>query len=196
MLDKSLSAFRKSVLAVSRGIWQGKLDLLSGADALFSAINRGYNQAWIDGAKSCGIKPDERTQEETDELNRLIGDNSQYVGRYVEWIQEHNKASGSSWEMIKSRAELWVNRYNEVLAKAQTMACQNKKLRWQLGKCKEHCRSCLKLNGRVHRASLWAEKNIYPRATTGILACNGYRCCCEFVETDEPATKGRFPKLP
>lgn len=197
MLDKSLSTFQASVRAAARGLYLGELDNMSAADALFSAIGRGFEQAFQEGQKLCGIKANERTEEESKQLALMIGDNYQYVGRFVQWINEHSKANGGNWEMIVSRAALWVNRYEEVKARAQELSCQNKKLRWQIGVVKtEHCRTCLKLNGRIHRASLWAEKNVFPRMTNGKLKCGGFNCGCGFVETDEPATRGRFPNLP
>lgn len=182
-------------MAVARGLYNSQIDALSGADALFSAVGRGLTQAFIEGQKECGIKANERTEEESAELARLIGDNYQYVGRFVEWIVAHNKASGAPFEMIKARVAMWVNRYIEVKSIAQTMTCQNKKLRWQLDGG-EHCRSCLKLNGRVARASVWNERNIYPRMVNNRLKCGGYNCKCAFIETDQPATRGRWPNLP
>lgn len=195
MTDKSLDTFQASINASARGIWRGELDALSGADALFSAIGRGFEQAFREGQAECGVKASERTEEESKELARLIGDNYQYVGRFVEWIVAHNKASGSPWEMIRARAQLWVARYEEVKNLAISMSCGNKKLRWQIDGG-EHCRTCLKLNGRVHRSSVWAAHDIAPRMITNRLRCNGYRCKCIFVETDAPATRGRFPNLP
>jgi hypothetical protein len=194
---KSLSTFQASVMALSRGVYTGTLTSFEGADALFSAVGRGYEQAFTEGQKACGVLANERTEEESAELTRLIGDNYQYVGRYIEWIVAHNKASGSPFEMIKARALLWVNRYEAIKAQAQAMACANKKLRWQIGKVKkESCRTCLKLNGRVARASAWNERNIYPRMVNGKLKCGGYNCHCGFIETDQPATRGRWPNLP
>lgn len=195
MESKSLSTFRTSIRAAVRGIFSGSIDALSGADAIFSAIRRGFTQAWYEGAKQAGILPDELTPDELKKLGEMIGDNNQYVGRFVDWINQI-KANGGTVQSVFDRAEMWINRYEEVKATAQSMAAGDKKLRWILGNTERHCRSCLKLNGRVHRASLWASKNIHPRMTDGRLACNGYRCDCRFMETDEPATKGRFPNLP
>lgn len=172
----------------------GELDALSGADSLFSAIGRGLENAFKEGQAECGIKADERTEEESKELTRLIGDNYQYVGRFVEWIVVHNKASGSPFEMIKGRVQLWIGRYEEVRAIAMTLSCANKKLLWRIGSTERHCKSCLKLNGRVHRALLWQRWDIYPRHRN--LACHGHRCDCSFLVTDAPATKGRPPKIP
>ena len=191
----SLATFSASVRASARGIWLGEMDALGAADALFSAIGRGFEQAFTEGQKDCGILASERTEEESKELARLIGDNYQYVGRFVEWIVQHSKENGGNWEMIKARTDLWSGRYEEVKNIAISLSCGNKKLLWQIDGG-EHCRSCLKLNGRVHRSSVWAAHDIAPRMITHSLKCGGYNCKCFWVETDAPATRGRFPKLP
>lgn len=188
----SLSSFQASVFAVSRGVWLGELTVLDGADGLFSAIGRGYEQSWREGSLSCGIRANERTEEESKELTRLIGDNYQYVGRYVEWIQSHNKASGSPFEMIKARANEWVARYTYVETIAREMACANQKELWVIDGG-EHCCDCLRMNGRVYRNSIWARYQIEPQSPN--LACFGGFCKCKRIATDLPITKGRPPAL-
>lgn len=180
-----------------RGLWNGSLTTLDFADAFYSTLRRGFESAWTEGAADCGILADERTQEETKQLGLMIGDNFQYVAGLADWIYQHSKANGGSWEAIASRSKAWINRYEEVKGTAMAMACKDKKLEWRIGRVKtESCRSCLKLNGRIHRSSLWASKNIHPKMIDGRLACHGYNCGCAFVETNAPATRGRFPNLP
>lgn len=187
-------AYAASVRASFRGLWSGQLDNLSFADAMFSAIHRGFEQAFAEGQKECGLLPDERSPEEQDKLNEIIGDNNQYVGGLATWLFDHSKAKGFKFSDVEYRAQLWINRYEEVKAIAQMMTCKDKKYQWRIDGG-EHCRTCLKLNGRVHRASLWARK-VTPRVTDGRLACRGFNCKCQLLETDLPATKGRFPNLP
>lgn len=194
---KSLNNFKSSLTASARGLWSGQLDSLSFADSFFSTLRRGLTQAWYEGAKEFGIKPDELSEEELAVLAQKIGDNNQYVGGLADFISQHTKAQGFSFETIKPRLDLWINRYEEVKELAKSMAGGNRKLRWDfLGLVKEHCRSCLKLKGRVARSKTWAERGLYPRATNGTLACGGFHCGCGFTETDEPVTRGRWPKLP
>jgi hypothetical protein len=188
----SEQTFIASIRATARGIFNGSLDALAGADAMFSAIGRGYEQAWRDGAKSCGILADERTEEESKELARLIGDNYQYVGRFVEWVVQHSKANGGNWEMIQSRAFEWSNRYTYVETVAREMACKDQKEVWIYGPT-EHCCDCLRMHGRVYRNSVWAKYGIEPRSPN--LACFGGHCQCQRKPTDLPVTKGRPPAL-
>lgn len=197
MNDKSLDNFQASIRAACRGLFLSELTTLDFADAFYSALRRGFTQAWYDGMKECGLQADEITQEETKQLGLMIGDNFQYVAGLADWIYQHSKANGGSWESVASRSKAWINRYEEVKNVAMSLACKNRKLVWRLGVVKtEHCRSCIKLSGRIHRASVWATHNVYPRATNGTLKCGGFHCGCGFVETDQPATRGRFPNLP
>lgn len=189
---KSLATFRASINATSRGLWLGELDALSGADAMFSAIGRGFEIAFREGQKSCGILPGERTEEESKELTRLIGDNYQHVGRFVEWIIQHNKASGAPFEMIRSRADMWINRYEYVATVARELSCADSKEIWIYGPT-EHCCDCLRLHGRVYRNSVWRKYGLEPRSPA--LACFGGHCACRREKTDQPITKGRPPKL-
>ena len=191
----SQSSFKQQIMSTFRGGWNGNLNTLEIADSLFSNIRRGFEQAWQEGSRDCGVLPDERTQAETDKLNLLIGDNFQYVGALADWLFEHSKAKGVKFADVVYRADLWINRYTEVVGIAKTMACGIKKLVWRLGNA-EHCRSCLKLSGRVARSSTWNEREVYPRMVNGKLKCRGYRCACFFQETDQPATRGRWPNLP
>lgn len=192
MTDKSLSAFAASINAATRGIWLNELDALSGADALFSAIGRGLEQAFRDGQKAYGILPGERTEEESKELTRLIGDNYQHVGRFVQWIVEHNKASGAPFEMIKGRADMWIGRYEQVETVARELTYSNVKEVWLANPSKESCCDCLRLHGRVYRNRTWA-KIAEPRSPK--LSCFGSHCHCRREKTDLPITKGRPPTL-
>jgi hypothetical protein len=188
----SLATFRASILAVSRGLFNNQIDALSGADALFSAIGRGFEQAWQEGAKECGLLPAERTKEESDALALIIGDNYQYVGRFVTWIVEHSKANGGNFEMVKARASEWVARYTMVQIRAREMGCADRKEIWIIDGG-EHCCDCLRMNGRVYRNSIWLKYGIEPQSP--LLACFGGHCKCRREPTDLPITKGRPPQL-
>lgn len=188
----SQATFQSSILATCRGLYLGELDALSGADSLFSAVGRGFEQAFREGQKECGVLPADRTEEESATLTRLIGDSYQHVGRLVEWIVQHNEASGAPWEMIKSRAAMWVSRYEYVKTVAREMACANVKEVWLANPSKESCCDCLRLHGRVYRNKTWA-KIAEPRSPK--LSCFGVHCHCRREKTDLPITRGRPPVL-
>ncbi len=193
----SSKAYAASVKASFRGLYSANLSTLDFADAMYSAIRRGFESAFAEGQRDCGLLPDERSPEEQAKLNELIGDNNQYVGALATWLFDHSKANGFKFADVEYRAQLWINRYEEVKAIATMMTCKNRKYQWRLGTVKhEHCRSCLKLSGRVARAQTWADRGVTPRATNGTLKCGGYNCACGLHETDLPVTRGRWPNLP
>jgi len=55
---------------------------------------------------------------------------------------------------------------------------------WRLGATEKSCVDCLFWNGKTLTASDWRRTGIAPNSPD--LACNGYRCRCVLLETDEP----------
>lgn len=191
-----IEAYAKSLRDATRGLWTGRFDRSTFGDAMFSAIARHLEVAWREGAAECGIRPDERTAEEKEALERFINNQIAFVPRFGSFIEENNRANGALLKVSLTRLSPWVNRWNEVKALAQQMACADIKYRWTLGFA-EHCKTCLKLSGRVMRGSRWRELDVHPQDTRpGKLECNGYNCKCKLIQTDKRATPGRLPRLP
>ena len=188
----SQADFKRQIMSAFRGGWNGNLNTLSFADAMYASIRRGFNQAWIEGALACNVKANERTDEEQKRLDLLIGDNFQYVGRLADWIFEHSKANGYKFSDITYRADEWIARYTYVQTVGREMACANLKELWTYGPT-EHCCDCLRMHGRVYRNSIWAKYGIEPQSPN--LACFGGHCRCKKTPTDLPVTKGRPPAL-
>lgn len=189
---KSAATFKSSLNAVARALWKDQIDIFDFLNGIQSAISRGYEQAWQEGAAECFIRPEERTVEENNALVSFIYDANNYAFQLGEFIEANRE---SPWSVISNRLSLWSNRYEQVKNKAKSMSCADQKLEWVLGDA-EHCSTCLKLSGRVMRGSRWEELDIYPRDTrAGKLECRGFRCQCELVPTDKKITPGRLPRL-
>lgn len=187
-----ITAFRKAIRAAVRGLWTGALTKSDFLSVMDSALNRHLQAAWKEGAKECGIKPSEYTPEEKAALALFIYNQMGFVPGFADAIESGSKKNGGKLGPLMQRGGLWVNRYKQASNQATGMACKNKKLKWVYGDTL-HCRDCLKLNGRVYRASVWQSMGISPQSSK--LACKGYRCQCRWVETDEPLTRGRPPKF-
>ena len=185
--------FRRALRSSVRGLWTGHLEFVGFIDGMIASIRRYITQAWREGAGSCGIKPSEMSFEEQARLQDFIAGQMNYLVGFANAIETNSKENGGKLGPLFKRAELWVNRYGEAYALAQSMACGDKKLKWVIDVSKESCSSCLLLNGRVYRASIWAKYDIRPRMSR--LACGGYLCGCRFVEVDEPVTPGRPPNI-
>jgi len=177
-------------------LWRGDLTLGEFVSGLTGTINRGFHAAWIEGAARAGVEPDELSDKELSKLTVEISQATAAVELFGIAIIEGGKARKGKLSPLLKRAEMWTSRYDEVRHTAEVYASGDKKLMWTLGRA-EHCPSCLKLHGKVKRASYWAEKGILPRVPGApYLACRGYRCDCSLVPTDEPLSPGRLPNLP
>jgi len=194
-----VDTYRNGLRSAVRGLWSGALDYFDAWEFVLSAIDAGFRRAWRAGAAECGISEGEYTSDEKIALEQAIRDELQYVDGLLEAVQEGSREAGGKLEPLYTRVELWVKRYNDVENRAKTMACADQKLRWDLGAA-EHCPSCLKLAGKVRRASQWQRMDIRPQHPTKLkcmLSAGGPSVCqCKFSVTDERASSGPLPKLP
>ena len=192
---KTLAGYQLNLRAAAYGLWSGKMDYYSAFDQMFAAIDRGLPQGWAEGAKECGILPDEYSPEERQALDQALRIEKDHVDEFLTWIEEHNQASGSKRDAIYGRLDVWVNRYRDVVNRAKAMACSDQKLRWVLGPT-EHCTTCAKLSGRIKRGSYW-QSHVMPQSPpNGQLECGGWNCQCTLQPTEDRASSGPLPSLP
>jgi len=190
------AGYRRSIRAAVRGLWSGVLTFFDFWDSMSLAINRGLAGAWAAGMADCGVSSDEMTPDESAALLRRIVYEHQWIDGFANAIEQGSKANGGKLTPLYSRAEIWIGRWEGVRTEARVMACADKKLKWTLGPT-EHCASCMKLAGKVKRASFWNDSGILPRIHGApYLDCQGFRCQCELLPTDEPLSKGPLPRLP
>lgn len=194
IIAKSLSDFRLNLRAQVRRYWNDEDNTTSFMFNFMNAVDRGFNQAFRAGAAECGIRANEYTEEMKSVLQAKINEQFPFVTNLANRIT--TRADGGKLKDATSLIEVWIARYGEVLNLGKLLACADKKLKWVLGAA-EHCKSCVKLSGKVKRASFWKANGILPRvAGAHYLDCQGYNCKCSLEVTDEPLTKGRLPSLP
>lgn len=189
---KSLEDYRRSLRALARGYYNGDYDRFTFVDDMVSAITRNFTQAWHRGMSSCGLKPEEMTEDEQKVLEQRINSELVYILGFADAVDAAREKEEAITTLFP-RLELWVSRYNEIQDYAKIMACGDKKFKWVYDPAKEHCSDCARLNGRVYRGSIWAKYGLYPKARK--LACGGWLCGCRLEETDDPITRGRPPRL-
>lgn len=185
--------YRSQIRSAVRGLWSGALSLAQFREAMQSAIRRGLTRAWREGAAKCGVAANELSADELDALAKAVEDEYGYIGNFAGAVREQDKLGGGKLQPLFDRAELWANRYPDIVNRAQVMACGDKKLEWILGPTEEHCADCSKYNGRVYRASTWAKADIRPQHSG--LACHGFQCLCRFEPTDKKLTRGKPPGM-
>lgn len=193
---KSIAGFEAALTGAVTGLWSGTIGTFTFIFTMQLILRQFLTEAWEKGAKDCGISPDEMTDAEKSAMNSFINGQIGWVIGFAADIQAHSQAGGHELEPLLVRMQLWVLRYNEARERGKAMACADKKLMWVLG-IAEHCKSCIRLNGKVKRASVWAALGIIPRVAGAVyLICRGYNCQCNFVETDKPVSRGPLPSLP
>jgi len=179
-------------------MWQGLP--IDGYTLMWDVVGIGITAAWRQGAASCGIAEDELSLEERIRRDMLINAQRGYIMGFVEWVYQHRRDGPDKLklEQILARAALWGNAWNKAYNESKARACADQKMRWVLhGRrvTKESCPDCLRLNGRIYRASVWARYEIFPQSP--MLACGGFKCGCSWgdVGPDEKVTPGRPPRL-
>ena len=188
--------YRARLRSVTRALWTGVFDVDQFFDEMVSVITAGLTDAWEEGAKDCGIKPEDLDKEELAALRAAIGRERNFVFAFGDAVDAGSKANKGKLKPLMQRVDTWANRYTDVANQARIKACANKKLEWQLGDA-EHCQSCLKLAGQVRRGKVWEKQGVRPQSPpNGKLKCKGWKCACSLLPTDKPITRGRFPRLP
>jgi len=181
--------YQGSLRSASRGLWSGEEGVYFFLENATRSIEHNFTLAWHEGLSDCGISPSDQTPEEQARLRLEINNEIGYLYQFAVDINNNNKLLGGKLHAIYTRIQMWVNKYGMIRDLARTYACADEKLEWVMHPLKEHCRDCLRLNGKVYRASTWRNNNIYPRMHS--LECGGYRCGCEFRPTSLPVSLGR-----
>jgi hypothetical protein len=95
-----------------------------------------------------------------------------------------------TYEQLQRRADLWINKsINPIYFTGLELANRNQRFMWVVDPIKEHCPSCLKLNGQVHRMKDYTRTGLLPQSDK--LICGGYQCGCSVQPTTQPA-RGRL----
>lgn len=177
-----------------RGFWTGVIvDDTQFFNAMRSVVERRLREAWAEGAADCGISMEEIKPEEQVALANAIQREIGFVQSFAADIDANSKANGGKLGPLLTRLKMWVNRYKDIQNRAKQLACADRKLQWLRGPTSDACRDCLRYDGRVYRASTWARHDIRPQ--NPLLACHGVNCLCDLRPTDEPANRGRPPRM-
>jgi len=176
-----------------RAFWSGEWDWFDFYSNMMQAIEAGLTHAYYKGAEEVGVDPETLTPEERFALKNEIQRNFMYLEGFADTIDKNLKAKGGKLTSLLERGKLWSNRYNQVMQIAKQNANNDPRLEWVFGDTIKHCDDCLRLNGKVFRASVWKASGIQPGIDR--LACGGFKCRCTLRETEKALTPGVPPAL-
>ncbi len=187
---KTVASYRRQARSLFRRFARkdmGITDFIAGMSAL---IDQQFSQAFKRGVKRGGKTWKELTGEEQARLSLVISDEKFHLFKLATDIHDGGTVSSAS---LRNRVERWLSRYDRIEGQGYLVAKANTKIKRKMDPRKENCRDCRLLNGRVYLASTWLENDAEPRSTA--FECFGLFCGCTDEETDEPITKGAFPRL-
>ncbi len=183
----------KSIETYDRQLWSYALELYRTGDGgvfldkFITAIASQLTRAWNEGAREVGIDPKEMTDDDRAELKAIIDGEYDQIIKLAEAIMESRSGTLDEFrQKFRSRIDLWVNRYTDVIGRARVYFGGKTRLKWTLGKTEEHCETCATLNGIVAFASEWELAGIKPQSPPNeMLACGGWNCDCSLEVTDQ-----------
>ena len=187
---KTEGQYRRQVWRVIRDLYNGEIDEFSFLDDMNSFIDNQFTRAWNAGAREMGVNPNQYTDEDITALADLMKAEQGYMLQLADDIMKA-KAQGGSLDQFKPRADMWANRYNEIVNTARVHFGGKQMLEWVYSPDKEHCADCERLNGIVASAEDWGNYRLAPQSRD--LACGGWRCGCDLKLTSKPPTEGGIP---
>lgn len=185
--------YRSEIRGVTRGLWTGAYSYEQAFNLMMFNIRAGLTSAWHNGMKEVGLTPADMSPEERIQLEQVIYSEFSHIDGFLTAIEQGSKANGGKLGPLMARADMWINRYRDVMNQAKQMAQNDPPLMWILGPTEAHCIDCSRLNGKVKRASTWRRAGIRPQDPG--LSCRGFNCLCILQPTDKPLSRGPLPRL-
>lgn len=192
--------YSRELRAAVRGLWASALSLEQAFDSFDYNIRGGLTAAWHLGMKSVGLQPVDMTAEEKLALSGIIQREIERVFPFLLEVEQGNRESGIKLGKWQDRTALWSNRFADVESRARVMAQNDPKLAWALNVTRQpevNCPTCLRLEGKVKRASYWKRVGVRPQnPPNSALICGGWLCGCALLPTDDPLSRGPLPSTP
>jgi len=186
---KTADFMERTIRRYILGVYRGQLGF-EFLDLMASLIEQQFTRAYNQALREEAIDMDAEFQSHLDGL--VINQFPFVDGLFDDILQA--VVDESPVEPLLSRADLWANRYNEVVNEAHLEIARRfgGKLVWRLGATEEHCETCAALNGLVAFGVDWDAAGLHPQgAPNGLLECGGWRCDCSL----EPTTQRRSPRV-
>lgn len=198
---KTEEMFLRQLRTYCLQLFRGELGEFAWIDDMSTTIADQMGKAWREGAKAVEVELSEFTDEDNEELNKIIASEYDYVLALGSDILALRLMGGSLEDYrtkFAGRIEVWAHRYTDVVNQAVVWFGKRKKvkLKWEMGATEEHCATCAALNGIVAYAEDWERSGIHPQNPPNqALECGGWRCDCALVPTTERATNNAFDEI-
>ena len=136
-------------------------------------------QAYATGIKTCGTS--DLLPSDLEFLDEKISEQVEFVDGFADAVIAANNANS-----VQSRASLWANAYRKFTQFGRMNRCGDTRVIWRVNPSKEHCDSCLALDGLIFKLSDLKDADVYPQSSK--LQCGGWRCGCDLEDTTKPVS--------
>lgn len=193
---KTYAFYDRKVKQLTRDLYNGKISQDDMVNEMADLVQNQLERAWREGMRNNGLDPEKDMAPEWDEvLQELIADEYEHVDDFAQAIVDAAASAPPedpqrNLNGMLSRAELWSNRYNEVVSYCQMLTRPDDRYKWVYGDT-EHCDTCAALNGVIATGKQWEESGYRPQnPPNDKLSCGGWHCQCRLEYTEDPLTEG------
>ena len=186
VLSSTQNLFRKQFIDLAMQVQNKALSPVVLKPALRLALLEAGADVLLDGYADGGSPMASLNEEAQKVLSVWRAEQSPFLRKFADELFD----KPFTYEQLQRRAELWINKsLNPLYFKGLELANANKRFMWVVNPIKEHCVSCLKLNGQVHRMKDYTRTGLLPQSNK--LVCGGFDCGCDLKPTDQPV-RGRL----
>ncbi len=137
---------------------------------------------YIDGVQDAGSQMTRLDETGRERVATWRAKQNQFINNFINEI----KAKPLDEAQLRARAQLWVNMsLNPIYFRGLEDGAPRQHYLWVVNPLKEHCITCLRLNGQVHQLKTFRRLNLLPQSRS--LVCGGWRCGCDIIKTNERA---------
>lgn len=178
---KTVNYYTRVLTKAMRDLYNGRITEDEFIDLHAGYLERQLRRAWNEGMRANGLDPKRDMLPEWEQIyQEAVIAEYQYIDRIAAQIAEAARA-GSPLDPFIRRAELWANRYTDIVNRAMLETGQSNSYAWRLGATEQHCADCLRYNGQVKTGLEWKQEK-QPQSRE--LECGGWQCDCRFEMVD------------
>ncbi len=138
--------------------------------------------AYVEGLKAGGVDESEMDVTDQVQIDAWLKEQLSSVNGFAKDAYAAGTNAVARKE-VTDRVGFWVSALESLAGYGRMSAQENAMTTWKLGKTKEHCSDCYKLNGQRHRLKWFKSQGFIPREPgSKELACGGWRCDCRLVD--------------
>lgn len=184
-LGNTIGAFAQRMTRIVNGFINKTYSRFLAKSALRATLSNEGAKAYLDGKREAGGDSILTRKDEIELASWRIEQDS-----YITGFLDEVKSQKVSDENLGYRISLWVNKsikraYNLGLSSASP----NRFYMWVIGNTVDHCSTCLRANGQVHRMRAWKDAGVLPQDSR--LECGGWQCDCRLMPVQSARLFGK-----